>query len=70
MQHSAGGEKFHIKYVWQSLLDWKTWVASACTRFLIVDTFEMHHVYSVGIHMGLFVDRDHAWFPELTLHPQ
>lgn len=28
MQYSAGGEKFNIKYIWQSLRDWKTWVAS------------------------------------------
>ncbi|KAJ8520100.1 hypothetical protein ONZ45_g3024 [Pleurotus djamor] len=26
-QFSAGGEKFSLKYVWQSLTDWKTWVA-------------------------------------------
>jgi len=29
MQFSAAGEKFHKKYVWQSLTDWKTWVAMA-----------------------------------------
>jgi MFS family permease len=28
MQFSAGGEKFQAKYIWQSLRDWKTWVAS------------------------------------------
>ena len=28
MKFSAGGEKFKFKYVKQSLLDWKTWVAS------------------------------------------
>ncbi|KAJ3558531.1 hypothetical protein NM688_g873 [Phlebia brevispora] len=27
MKFSAGGEKFKIKYVWQSIKDWKTWVA-------------------------------------------
>jgi len=27
MKYSASGEKFSIKYVWQSLSDWKTWVA-------------------------------------------
>ncbi|KAF7436681.1 hypothetical protein PC9H_003514 [Pleurotus ostreatus] len=27
MQFSAGGEKFSSKYIWQSLKDWKTWVA-------------------------------------------
>lgn len=25
---SAGGESFKMKYVWQSLKDWKTWIAS------------------------------------------
>lgn len=29
MKFSAGGEKFKMKYVLQSLRDWKTWVASA-----------------------------------------
>jgi MFS family permease len=28
MQFSAGGEKFQAKYIWQSLRDWKTWIAS------------------------------------------
>jgi len=28
MKYSASGEKFSIKYVWQSLSDWKTWVAT------------------------------------------
>ena len=28
MKFSAGGEKFKMKYVWQSLADWKTWLAS------------------------------------------
>lgn len=28
MQFSAGGEQFKIKYVWQSLKDWKTYIAS------------------------------------------
>ncbi|KAF8634477.1 hypothetical protein AX15_000917 [Amanita polypyramis BW_CC] len=29
MQFSAGGEKFSKRYIWQSLLDWKTWIAMA-----------------------------------------
>ncbi len=28
MKFSAGGESFKMKYVWQSLVDWKTWLAS------------------------------------------
>ena len=28
MKFSAGGESFKLKYVWQSLTDWKTWLAS------------------------------------------
>ncbi len=27
-RHSAGGEKFRLKYIWQSLTDWQTWVGS------------------------------------------
>ncbi|KDQ63397.1 hypothetical protein JAAARDRAFT_121105 [Jaapia argillacea MUCL 33604] len=27
MRHSAGGEKLKLKYIWQSLVDWKTWIA-------------------------------------------
>ncbi|KAF9244581.1 major facilitator superfamily domain-containing protein [Melanogaster broomeanus] len=27
MRFSAGGEKFHLKYVWQSLQDWKTYIS-------------------------------------------
>ncbi|KAF8973704.1 major facilitator superfamily domain-containing protein [Flammula alnicola] len=27
MRLSAGGESFQTKYIWQSLVDWKTWVA-------------------------------------------
>ncbi|KAJ8474468.1 hypothetical protein ONZ51_g7199 [Trametes cubensis] len=27
MKFSAGGERFKMKYVWQSLADWKTWLA-------------------------------------------
>ncbi|KAI0800960.1 MFS general substrate transporter [Fomes fomentarius] len=27
MKFSAGGESFKMKYVWQSLVDWKTWLA-------------------------------------------
>jgi len=29
MKLSAGGESFRKEYIWQSLTDWKTWVASA-----------------------------------------
>ena len=28
MRFSAGGEQFKMKYVWQSLKDWKTYIAS------------------------------------------
>lgn len=28
-QFSAAGEKLKMKYIWQSLLDWKTWLGSA-----------------------------------------
>ena len=29
-QHSAAGEDLRWHYIWRSLLDWKTWVGSAC----------------------------------------
>lgn len=32
-QFSAAGEKLRMKYIWQSLLDWKTWLASMCPDF-------------------------------------
>ncbi len=28
MKFSAGGEPFKMKYVWQALSDWSTWLAS------------------------------------------
>lgn len=28
-QFSAAGEHLRMKYIWQSLLDWKTWIGSA-----------------------------------------
>lgn len=30
-QFSAAGEKLKMKYIYKSLLDWKTWVGSALT---------------------------------------
>lgn len=30
LKFSASGERFDFKYVWQSLRDWKTYVASMC----------------------------------------
>ena len=27
-QFSAAGEKLKMKYIWQSLMDWKTWIGS------------------------------------------
>ena len=27
-QFSVSGEAFSIKYVWESMMDWKTWVSS------------------------------------------
>lgn len=29
-QFSAAGETLKMKYIWKSLLDWKTWLASMC----------------------------------------
>ena len=31
-QFSAAGEKLKLKYIWQSLVDWKTWVCSELCR--------------------------------------
>lgn len=33
MKFSAGGEFYKEKYIWQSLVDWKTWVASMSICF-------------------------------------
>ena len=33
-QHSAAGEKFEIRYVWESLSDWKTYLTSELPSFL------------------------------------
>jgi hypothetical protein len=39
MQFSAGGEEFKVRYIWQSLRDWKTYVASTCILpFLVIST--------------------------------
>jgi len=35
MQLSAAGETLKIKYVWKSLTDWKTWIASMTVRSLV-----------------------------------
>ncbi|PSR78288.1 hypothetical protein PHLCEN_2v7484 [Hermanssonia centrifuga] len=34
-QFSAAGEKLKLRYIWQSLLDWKTWIASEYWNTLI-----------------------------------
>lgn len=31
-QFSAGGEKFRFKYIWDTLKDVKTWMASKCLK--------------------------------------
>lgn len=33
MKFSAAGESFNMRYVWQSLRDWKTWIASELIGF-------------------------------------
>lgn len=35
-QFSAAGEELKWKYIWQSLLDWKTWIGSAYIAFAFV----------------------------------
>lgn len=35
-QFSAAGEKLRWKYIWQSLLDWKTWVSSEAPSLICV----------------------------------
>lgn len=49
-QFSAAGEKLRMKYIWQSLLDWKTWLASMCLIFLIL--WILKSASSVIIYMG------------------
>lgn len=31
-QFSAAGEKLKMRYIWKSLLDWKTWLGSKCNK--------------------------------------
>lgn len=45
---SAGGEKFKFKYVKQSLLDWKTWIAS---EFFCMDTCVSSHHNSCSAYL-------------------
>lgn len=52
MQFSAGGEQFKTKYVWQSLKDWKTYIASESYLLLLIGDVSDGSVL-VGIYMGL-----------------
>jgi hypothetical protein len=36
-QFSAGGENLRWKYIFQSLLDWKTWLGSECKQVYLLD---------------------------------
>ena len=53
MRSNAGGEQFKIKYVWQSLKDWKTYIASKSCFPLSSDGSSSNDSMLVGIHMGL-----------------
>jgi hypothetical protein len=44
-QFSAAGEKLKMKYIWQSLLDWKTWVSSALNSLLFDRPIKLTRVY-------------------------
>lgn len=35
-QFSAAGEQLKLRYIWQSLADWKTWLCSAYSRIIMV----------------------------------
>lgn len=52
MQFSAAGEAFKKQYIWRSLMDWKTWVAS---KFFFLDLWFDAYTTTVGIYMGLWV---------------
>jgi len=49
-QFSAGGEELKWKYIWQSLLDWKTWVGSALV--LIWSEYSLTCYSLVILYMG------------------
>lgn len=54
MQFSAGGEQFKMKYIWQSLRDWKTYIASEfCILLLTLISNVSNDFLLVGIYMGL-----------------
>ena len=45
-QFSAAGEKLRWKYIFQSILDWKTWVGSAC----LMSLFYFCSILGYGLH--------------------
>lgn len=49
-QFSAAGEKLKMKYIWKSLLDWKTWIGSMTLQISI--RHETYFVFSDCIHGG------------------
>jgi hypothetical protein len=69
MQFSAGGEVLKKHYIWQSLTDQKTWIASTTVCFLWMMLMLIPLSLQVGIYMGLCVLylSDDFLFPE-TCH--
>ena len=49
-QHSAAGEKFEMKHIWQSLSDWRTYLTSE--EFLPPQTFLIEVPVSVLMYAG------------------
>ena len=72
MKLSAAGESFQIKYVIQSLKDWKTWVASTSLHLLSSEFCWFRNTLLVGIYMGLWVQPIHnyltqSWTPVINV---
>lgn len=45
-QFSAAGEKLKMKYIWKSLLDWKTWIGSASSTILVAGKHHLSLLWS------------------------
>jgi hypothetical protein len=49
-QFSAAGEKLKMKYIWKSLFDWKTWLASTpdlSFAFWIISNYHSDHIHGL-----------------------
>lgn len=48
-QFSAAGEQLKMKYIWKSLLDWKTWVGSTFLFYLAQRLLSIHEYFCIPV---------------------